>query len=280
MSWIRVDANLRLHPKAMDLAHELGDPRAHTYLVDLWSWASQRCPTGVVVSKSIDAVIEGACGWVGERGRLFKALIGSGWIDVTESGVEIHDWNDHAGAYVLKAQKDAARKRTRRSMSDGHPADIERRFADTERTSSAVPHNGAECPPNGAKCPSSGARLSPSQSLSKEEEVQEEKKAGALQDAISAEFKKQRGGALRWNYAQEQALYGLLEFGEPELLKRWAIALRRTVFPLCSTLPELLKHWDHYATEQPSREKPKDVRKGHIRAEDMKHSDEVGDVAL
>lgn len=79
---------------------------------------------------------------------------------------------------------------------------------------------------------------------------------GELLDGISSEFKTQRGEEFGWSYNEENALRGLLSLTHGDankILAYWERALRRTVFPLCSSLPELKRHWNHYAANEPER---------------------------
>lgn len=115
LSWIQVDANLKNHRKAIDLAARVCDRRAHTYLVDLWAWASQNEPTGLIRGAAARLVVEHAAGWAGEPDKLTQGFIDSGWIDVREDGLYLHDWHDHQGAHIAHAEKEAERMRVRRA---------------------------------------------------------------------------------------------------------------------------------------------------------------------
>lgn len=108
-----VDANLRFHPKAIALGIELSDPRAWTYLVELWCWVSQNMPTGVIPGTAAQMVVEHALCWR-EPGKLVEALIKHGWLDKTDAGLAVHDWKEHAGAHLAKAEKEAKRLRAYR----------------------------------------------------------------------------------------------------------------------------------------------------------------------
>lgn len=114
LRWVSVDANLRNHPKAIHLTKLLGVPRAHGYLVDLWCWATQNAPSGLISGAAARLVLEVAAGWDGTPEALTNALIQSGWVDETEDGLALHDWKDHAGAHIAKAEKDRKRMRDQR----------------------------------------------------------------------------------------------------------------------------------------------------------------------
>jgi hypothetical protein len=96
---------------------------------------------------------------------------------------------------------------------------------------------------------------------------------GQLRENLEAVFKAARGQAYRWRHVDEARLAEVMGAPQEEILRRWTVALKRTFFPRCDTVKDLVEHWNSYATDQ-----PKDVRKGHLRAEDMQHSDAVGEV--
>lgn len=146
LGWIQVDANLRTHRKAVHLAALVGDRRAWTYLVELWSWASQNEPTGLIRGPAAQMVVEQVAGWGGESGKLSGAMVAAGWIDVREEGLYLHDWHDHQGAHIAKAEADAERQRQNREKnkgrygaSSGHPSDV-------HATSQGQRSDGAENP--------------------------------------------------------------------------------------------------------------------------------------
>jgi hypothetical protein len=182
LDWIQVDAGLRFHPKAIALSANLGDPRAHTYLVDLWTWAAKSSPDGRITGKAATAIIEGAVGWTGKRGALVDALVQERWLDVVEDGFYIHDWHDWAGAHIEKAEKEALRKRASREQR--------KTSADVRRTSAGRPQDVQE---KGADCPGGSSPLS--LSFSEKEEVQEEKEKP---EELQAAWNELAPGLPRW----------------------------------------------------------------------------------
>ncbi len=93
---------------------------------------------------------------------------------------------------------------------------------------------------------------------------------GALGVALSTVFAEERDGATgpRSSPTAERALLKLGD--DAEILRRWRIGLRRTGYPTCSGLADLVKHWDAYAAG-PAGAKG-DPRKGAFRAEDVDKS--------
>ncbi len=128
LSWVSVDANLPNHRKSIDLAARVGDPRAWTYLVQLWAWATQNEPAGVIRGGAARLVLEHVSGWRGAADQLTQALIDSGWIDVLSDGLGLHDWQEHQGVHIAKAEKDAERQRQKRGK-------ITERFSSKKRPS-------------------------------------------------------------------------------------------------------------------------------------------------
>lgn len=113
---IEVDADLKTHRKSAALAVMLQDPRAWTWLVDMWMWASHNEPSGLIPGPAARLVLEHVLGWGGKPGVLVEAFIASGWLDVRDNGLYIHDWHDHAGAHIAHAEKEAERAREYRAQ--------------------------------------------------------------------------------------------------------------------------------------------------------------------
>jgi hypothetical protein len=97
-----------------------------------------------------------------------------------------------------------------------------------------------------------------------------------LRELLDADFLAAKGSAYAWTFADETAVGALLGKGsEEEIRRRWRIALV-TRFPRCTGICDLNKHWNSYATDEPTNpgrapDKPKDIRRGTVRAEDQAH---------
>ena len=132
LPWFRVDNDMVDHPKVAALAAELADPLAGWYVVRLWAWTMRYAARGRLGDGARTA-LERACDWRGQPGALLAALVRTGWLDLTEGDdLEVHDWDEHQGAAVLKAEKDANRKKESR-----------KRRADGARTALIRPRDGA-----------------------------------------------------------------------------------------------------------------------------------------
>ena len=132
MAWIEVHQSLVRHRKTLKLAAALGIPRMQAigHLVAFWLWAVDNATQGRLDGLS-DAVVAFGAEWDGEPGRFVEAMVASGFLDRTEDGLAIHDWDEYAGRLIERRRRDAERKRAERARpkdvlrtSDGHPADI------------------------------------------------------------------------------------------------------------------------------------------------------------
>lgn len=77
----------------------------------LWLWTLEVAPQGDL-SEFTDEEIAEAAGWGRKDRRSFvTALIGAGFLD---PDYRIHDWDDYAGALLLRREHDRLRKREER----------------------------------------------------------------------------------------------------------------------------------------------------------------------
>lgn len=113
--WLKVHAGLPDHPKTLALAAELGIDLAEAYPVRLWGWCLVNAPSGRIPARHAITAVESACRWRGERGALFNALLSVGFLDSEGDEVVVHEWEQEQRPAVEKAERDAQRKRERRS---------------------------------------------------------------------------------------------------------------------------------------------------------------------
>ena len=122
LPWIKVSVDLPRHPKAQRLAARLDDPRAWTYVVQLWAWIAEFEATGEVQGVDAALLVARGAGWTGDAEAFCRAMVAVGFLDTTPDGLAVHDWEDWAGAHVERKHKDAARKaKSRKSASDVPP---------------------------------------------------------------------------------------------------------------------------------------------------------------
>lgn len=87
---IRVQTNFRTSLKRKRFERALG-PNGLVCLIDLWLWVREHRPAGDLEGFSaLD--VEDAAGWDGEAGAFARALVEHRWIDETEGGFKIHNW--------------------------------------------------------------------------------------------------------------------------------------------------------------------------------------------
>lgn len=128
LPWFRVDVDLVDHPKVSQLGIELGvaECAAGWFIIRLWSWTMRYAARGRL-APGAETALERACGWRGEPGRLVSGLVATGWLeDDGNNGLEVHDWAEHNGAAVAKAEKDAERKRGARAARAGRSTGAEK----------------------------------------------------------------------------------------------------------------------------------------------------------
>ncbi|SFU70471.1 DnaD domain-containing protein [Alicyclobacillus macrosporangiidus] len=130
MAWIESHETLAHHPKTRKLARLLGEdlPATIGRLHLLWWWAMNYAQDGDL-TKYDDSDIADALMWSGDPGHAVEALCTAGFLDRTEDGLYIHDWQDYAGRLIVQREKNAERKRRSRA-----------RHADVTRTD-----DGQEC---------------------------------------------------------------------------------------------------------------------------------------
>lgn len=104
--YVQLDEDYYGHPKTLQLVNLLGQ-EADTYPPRLWTWAMKYEKPGVMKS---EAMIETACRWKGEPGKLASAMIEAGFVDLD---LTIHNWMRRTGhdIEVYEAKKKRLRER-------------------------------------------------------------------------------------------------------------------------------------------------------------------------
>lgn len=125
LPWFRVDVDLVDHPKVLALAAALdcAEAEAGWLVIRLWAWTMRYAARGRLADgarPALERLWTGA-GTAPRSTDVIGALVRAGFLDVASGGGwEVHDWDEHNGAAVLKAEKDAERKReARRRRADG-----------------------------------------------------------------------------------------------------------------------------------------------------------------
>ena len=125
---IRISVGFPNHPKTVKLDRRLGFQGIRSLLA-LWTWAAQNRPDGnlggangrsTVVQRPLDEEdIEIAAQWPGEPGSFVATLVTLGWLDLTERGYLLHEWDQH-NPWVAAATNRSDKARFSR-MAKTHP---------------------------------------------------------------------------------------------------------------------------------------------------------------
>jgi hypothetical protein len=113
MAWIESHQEIGQHPKTRKAARLAGTtvPTMVGHLHLVWHWAMDFAQEGDI-SRFEPWQIEDAAMWDGDEGKLYAALIESGYVDaIKDGGVVLHDWHDYAGKLIERRRADAERKR-------------------------------------------------------------------------------------------------------------------------------------------------------------------------
>lgn len=114
MAWIEVHQALPTHKKTIRLTRilKIRKPEALGYLLLLWLWALDNTQDGYLDGLEAQD-IAGICEWKGKNVAAFTdGLIDAGFLESTERGLCIHDWDDYCGK--LMAMRAGNRERQKR----------------------------------------------------------------------------------------------------------------------------------------------------------------------
>lgn len=116
IAWIESHQELARHPKTKRFARvlDISLPAAVGHLHFFWWWAMDYAQDGDL-SRYDKHDIADACGWEDDAGKIFNALSESGFVDMDEQGMSIHDWFDYAGRLIEKKEQNKERKRRSRA---------------------------------------------------------------------------------------------------------------------------------------------------------------------
>ena len=147
--WISVDVDIRCS-KLTKLRKRIGcsENEAIGILLGLWDWGQVNAtPHGLLLNVDKDDIAVAISGtFAGSKISPFDAvdaMLDTGWLDETENGLSIHDWEVHQAPWykaVERRKKDADRKREKREELKAEPS---------EETAEA--NNHSQKPPSNAK---------------------------------------------------------------------------------------------------------------------------------
>ena len=267
LPFLQVDADALT--RARVLAKLLGTDRhrAASMMLDLWTWALEsdgdEKPSGIIYDPSAAIQIAGAVEWEGSADDMVAALVSARLVEHVAEGLRVRGMDRYHAAWdrqeADKARKAEARAKLAekrspqevRRTSAGHPQEV-------RRTSAGHPTDGAKNP---ADVRSIDVDVDVDVDVKKLETTTPHARTRAegspLRDRLSDVFSELRGAPYSFSFECEQAGKRAMQLAQgdgDEIVRRWTNALKRTRYPQCDTMRDLVKHWNAYATEQ--REPP------------------------
>ena len=146
---IRLSLDFFEHPKTIKLQKRCGVDGVHS-LLRLWCWAASYRPKGHLDDLDNED-IEIAAKWSGENGIFVAALIACGFLDKTENGFVLHDWEERQQYACLseerheKAQK-AAQARWEKEHNKQNDATSNANGNATSNASGIAKNENEQCP--------------------------------------------------------------------------------------------------------------------------------------
>lgn len=136
MAWIELHQSIWTHKKTLILATELNleEIYAAAHMAKLWTWALDNAQDGYLIGLPYKVIAYGA-GWQKEPDVFVRALINAGWLDETDSGLYIHDWEEYAGKLMERRAAERERSRRRRAESKS----LQTRTSDEKETTGGRP---------------------------------------------------------------------------------------------------------------------------------------------
>lgn len=118
MAWIELHQAVWTHRKTVSLAIKLGldATYAAAHIIRLWTWALDNVEDGDLSGLPPEVIAFGA-DWKGDPETFVNAAIYAKWLDETEEGLYIHDWEDYAGKLMERRAAERERSRKRRADS-------------------------------------------------------------------------------------------------------------------------------------------------------------------
>ncbi len=112
MAWLQVHQSLPTHRKTLAAADALDITPTEMvgHLVAFWLWALDNATDGRLAGVS-ERTIARAANWPGDPPTFVCTLQDAGFLDITEDGLAIHDWDQYTGRLADKRKLNAERQR-------------------------------------------------------------------------------------------------------------------------------------------------------------------------
>ena len=198
----RLSIDFWQHPKTKKLARRAGLEGVRSLQI-LWAWAACNRPSGSLTGMDSED-IELAADWNGDAGAFVKALDELHWLDRTENGYALHDWQEHnPWAADAEARGDKARLSRLRQVdpvayaqlvASGKTAISQREYEELKKANGERQRNAGETPADCQQNASVAPAPSPSPSpvnltpLSSNEDIPPRGKPARVKEPYSAEF--------------------------------------------------------------------------------------------
>lgn len=119
MAWIELHQSLTTHKKTRRLARALGlgvpagIPQTIGHLCLFWLWCVDGTEDGNLNDMDAQDVAD-AAGWTGDPEQFTNAMTEAGFLEKTEDGLRIHDWDDYIGRLLEQRKESREKERLRK----------------------------------------------------------------------------------------------------------------------------------------------------------------------
>ena len=266
LPWFKLFVGLPYHRKSRRLSVLLGEEEAYLYCIKVQLECAANFPDGDFVGKGAADLIEQAAKWRGKRGVLVRAMCEAGFLERIDAGFRYHNWQKEQGSHVRKVKTDSKKPDGRkdkgktsipRGILSGVSGDVRGSLENPSGADVRVESKEILEPPS----PPAGGSVAKGKSSAPPPFVQPPSPAAQahasgppLFERLGEVFQRERGHPWQPHPRHDaEAVTAVLRASggdEPEILRRWAIALR-TGYPRCKNLRDLAEHWNSYGAEPP-----------------------------
>ncbi len=121
MAYVELHQALFDHRKTIIAAELLNMQEVHLvgHLSALWCWCLDNCPDGILPDSH--RVIARGARYTDTPSVLVDALIAAGFIEYTDTGLRVHDWENYGGKLIEKRRVNAEKQARYRQNRDTQP---------------------------------------------------------------------------------------------------------------------------------------------------------------
>ena len=146
MAWIELHQTLPTHKKTSRLVRALhmsvpkDNPTVVGHLCVFWLWCLDGADEGRLRDMTAQDIADAAM-WTGDPDEFLTAMIKAGFIDETDNGLRIHDWDDYIGRLIAFREKERARNRVKQARHRERIKLAAQQETHTEPTEPADPYD-------------------------------------------------------------------------------------------------------------------------------------------